>query len=62
MYEVAEHGGKVAIFNTERVEGDEQSDFIFLGPCEETLPRALFDFAAAKGNGGAAMSDTVLAE
>ena len=62
MYEVAEHGGKVAVFNTERVEGDERSDFIFLGPCEETLPRALFDFATAKGNGEATMRDTVLAE
>lgn len=41
-YEVAEHGGTVAIFNVERTEGDEDADFLFLGPCEETLPRVLF--------------------
>jgi NAD+-dependent protein deacetylase sirtuin 5 len=39
---VAEHGGKVAIFNIERSDGDEDADFLFLGPCEESLPRVLF--------------------
>ncbi|KZT04968.1 DHS-like NAD/FAD-binding domain-containing protein [Laetiporus sulphureus 93-53] len=40
-YEVKEHGGKVAIFNLDRSRGDDQSDFVFLGPCEKTLPEAL---------------------
>ncbi|KAL5508525.1 hypothetical protein ACEPAH_6144 [Sanghuangporus vaninii] len=35
------HGGKVAVFNLERSQGDERADYLFLGPCEETLPRAL---------------------
>jgi NAD-dependent deacetylase sirtuin 5 len=39
--EVQEHGGKVAVFNLERSSGDEDADFLFLGPCEETLPAAL---------------------
>ncbi|KAK7685861.1 hypothetical protein QCA50_011208 [Cerrena zonata] len=34
-------GGKVAVFNIDRSEGDEDADFLFLGPCEETLPIAL---------------------
>ena len=38
---VAEHGGKVAVFNLERTDGDEDADFLFLGGCEETLPLAL---------------------
>ncbi|KAI0028200.1 DHS-like NAD/FAD-binding domain-containing protein [Vararia minispora EC-137] len=38
---VQEHGGKVAVFNLNRSEGDEEADFLFLGPCEETLPDAL---------------------
>lgn len=38
---VREHGGKVAVFNVERSAGDETADFLFLGPCEETIPRAL---------------------
>jgi NAD+-dependent protein deacetylase sirtuin 5 len=41
MYEVKERGGKVAIFNVERSEGDAIADFLFLGPCEETIPVAL---------------------
>lgn len=41
-YEVAEHGGKVAVFNIQHSEGDEDADFLFLGPCEEMLPRVLF--------------------
>ncbi|THV05513.1 DHS-like NAD/FAD-binding domain-containing protein [Dendrothele bispora CBS 962.96] len=38
---VAENGGKVAVFNLDRSEGDEDANFLFLGPCEETLPEAL---------------------
>ncbi|KAF7323170.1 NAD-dependent protein deacylase [Mycena chlorophos] len=34
-------GGKVAVFNLDRSEGDDEADFLFLGPCEETLPEAL---------------------
>ncbi|KAG8988163.1 hypothetical protein FRB90_002937 [Tulasnella sp. 427] len=41
----AEHvkakGGKTAVFNLERSSGDKRATFLFLGPCEETLPRAL---------------------
>ncbi|KAF9046031.1 DHS-like NAD/FAD-binding domain-containing protein [Hymenopellis radicata] len=37
-YTVSENGGAVAVFN---LEGDDDADFLFLGPCEETLPRAL---------------------
>ncbi|RDB23231.1 NAD-dependent protein deacylase [Hypsizygus marmoreus] len=39
--QVQRHGGKIAVFNLERSEGDEEADFLFLGPCEDTLPRAL---------------------
>ncbi|KAF8075820.1 DHS-like NAD/FAD-binding domain-containing protein [Lyophyllum atratum] len=39
--DVRENGGKVAVFNLERSPGDEEADFLFLGPCEETLPKAL---------------------
>ncbi|EPQ59536.1 DHS-like NAD/FAD-binding domain-containing protein [Gloeophyllum trabeum ATCC 11539] len=39
--EVQDHGGKVAVFNLDRSEGDEDADFLFLGPCEKTLPAAL---------------------
>ncbi|KZT26920.1 DHS-like NAD/FAD-binding domain-containing protein [Neolentinus lepideus HHB14362 ss-1] len=38
---VQDNGGKVAVFNLDRSEGDEDADFLFLGPCEETLPEAL---------------------
>ncbi|PBK78283.1 DHS-like NAD/FAD-binding domain-containing protein [Armillaria solidipes] len=41
-YEVSQHGGKVVVFNLNRSEGDDQADFLFLGPCEETLPGILF--------------------
>lgn len=46
-YEVKSHGGKVAVFNLEWTpdpEFDLEPDFLFLGPCEETLPKVLFDF------------------
>lgn len=39
--EVQEHGGRVAVFNLERSDGDEYADFLFLGPCEKSLPEAL---------------------
>lgn len=29
------------MFNLERSFGDDNADFLFLGPCEETLPEAL---------------------
>ncbi|KAJ7221745.1 DHS-like NAD/FAD-binding domain-containing protein [Mycena pura] len=38
---VQEHGGQVAVFNLERSQGDEYAEFLFLGPCEKTLPEAL---------------------
>lgn len=47
-YEVADHGGKVAVFNLERTEGDDEADFLFLGPCEQTLPEALFGSTGVK--------------
>ncbi|KAI0370243.1 DHS-like NAD/FAD-binding domain-containing protein [Pilatotrama ljubarskyi] len=40
-YEVRENGGKVAVFNLERSEGDQEADYLFLGPAEVTLPKAL---------------------
>ena len=40
-YEVQQQGGKVAVFNLERSDGDEDADFLFLGPCEEMLSKAL---------------------
>ncbi|KAF9076405.1 DHS-like NAD/FAD-binding domain-containing protein [Rhodocollybia butyracea] len=39
--EVQEQGGKVAVFNLERSEGDSNADFLFIGPCEDLLPKAL---------------------
>lgn len=41
--EVSDRGGKVAVFNLERTDGDDEADFLFLGPCEQTLPDALFN-------------------
>lgn len=41
-HEVSSNKGKVAIFNLARTEGDETADFLFLGPCESTLPEVLF--------------------
>ncbi|KAJ7184315.1 DHS-like NAD/FAD-binding domain-containing protein [Mycena filopes] len=38
---VQENGGTVAVFNLERSAGDGDADFVFLGPCEKTLPEAL---------------------
>lgn len=38
---VLENEGQVAVFNLDHSEGDEEADFVFLGPCEETLPKAL---------------------
>lgn len=39
--EIQDNGGKIAVFNLDRSEGDEDADFLFLGPCEETIPTAL---------------------
>ncbi|KAH9855310.1 DHS-like NAD/FAD-binding domain-containing protein [Lenzites betulinus] len=38
---VKEHGGTVAVFNIEPGKRDDVADFVFLGPCEDILPRAL---------------------
>ena len=38
---VRDAGGTVAVFNLDRSQGDDEADFLFLGPCEETLPIAL---------------------
>ncbi|KAG8682505.1 hypothetical protein FRC08_014914 [Ceratobasidium sp. 394] len=42
---VKDRGGKVAVFNTEPSKGDQDADFLFLGPCEQTLPE-VFSFAS----------------
>ncbi|KAF7799997.1 hypothetical protein EIP86_011240 [Pleurotus ostreatoroseus] len=39
--EVQANGGKVAVFNLDRSHGDEDADYLFLGPCETMLPQAL---------------------
>jgi len=39
--QVQDHGGKVAVFNIDSTQGDTDADFIFTGPCEDLLPRAL---------------------
>lgn len=39
--DVRDNGGKVAVFNLEPTDGDDLADFVFLGPCEELLPKAL---------------------
>jgi NAD-dependent deacetylase sirtuin 5 len=39
--QVKANGGKVAIFNLNRSNGDDKADFLFLGPCETTLIDAL---------------------
>jgi len=38
--QVKGHGGKVAIFNIDRSNHDEEADFLFLGSCDITLPEA----------------------
>ncbi|CUA67102.1 NAD-dependent protein deacylase [Rhizoctonia solani] len=38
---VKNNGGKVAIFNIEASSQDNDANFVFLGPCEETLPAVL---------------------
>ncbi|KAH7340887.1 DHS-like NAD/FAD-binding domain-containing protein [Rhizoctonia solani] len=35
------NGGKVAVFNIEESKGDQDADFLFLGPCEKMLGEAL---------------------
>lgn len=39
--EVQEHGSTVAVSNLDRSDGDEDADFLLLGPCESALPGAL---------------------
>jgi len=36
---VKERGGKVVVFNLEKSQGNEGIDFLFLGACEETIPK-----------------------
>ncbi|KAI1789337.1 DHS-like NAD/FAD-binding domain-containing protein [Ganoderma leucocontextum] len=38
-YRVQRHGGKVAVFNLDPSEKDEQADFVFRGSCETILPK-----------------------
>ncbi|KDQ65168.1 hypothetical protein JAAARDRAFT_168103 [Jaapia argillacea MUCL 33604] len=40
-YRVKRHNGTVAVFNLEPNKGDEHADFVFLGRCEDELPRVL---------------------
>lgn len=46
--DVHDNGGTVAVFNLDRSTGDEQADFLFLGPCEQLLPKALNIPSSAK--------------
>ena len=50
--EVQSNGGKVAVFNLERSNGDDEADFLFLGPSEEKLPEALGLETRYFGGGG----------
>lgn len=38
--QVRGHGGKVAVFNIDRSNHDEEADFLFLGSCDVTVPEA----------------------
>jgi NAD-dependent deacetylase sirtuin 5 len=38
---VQAHGGKVAVFDLETSERHDGADFIFVGPCERTLPEVV---------------------
>ncbi|KAG8722927.1 hypothetical protein FRC08_000027 [Ceratobasidium sp. 394] len=38
---VRQNGGTVAVFNIEASRGDKKADFLFIGPCEETLGNVL---------------------
>ncbi|KAI0829485.1 DHS-like NAD/FAD-binding domain-containing protein [Trametes gibbosa] len=40
-YEVQNNGGTVAVFNIDRSDGDQEADFLFIGPAEVTLPKVL---------------------
>ena len=44
-YEVADHGGKVAVINVQMEEGNDHRDFVFPGPYERTLSDVLFDIS-----------------
>jgi len=43
-YDIAEHGGIVAVFNVENPEDDNFAHFFFSGPCEQTLPSILLGY------------------
>ncbi|KAM5542101.1 hypothetical protein V8D89_004411 [Ganoderma adspersum] len=38
---VKKNGGTVAVFNLAPSQGDDKADFVFYGPCEETIPALL---------------------
>ncbi|CAE6454187.1 unnamed protein product [Rhizoctonia solani] len=38
---VKNNGGKIAVFNLETSSQDDDTDFVFVGPCEKTLPAVL---------------------
>ncbi|KAF8916615.1 DHS-like NAD/FAD-binding domain-containing protein [Mucidula mucida] len=38
---VKKNGGKVAVFNVDRTNHDDEADFLFLDPCEISLPQVL---------------------
>ncbi|KAF8916628.1 DHS-like NAD/FAD-binding domain-containing protein [Mucidula mucida] len=38
---VKRNGGKIAVFNVDRSNHDDEADFLFLGPCEVLLPQVL---------------------
>lgn len=39
--QVKRQGGHVAVFNSTTSAGDQDADFLFIGPCEQTLPSVL---------------------
>ncbi|KAH9922940.1 DHS-like NAD/FAD-binding domain-containing protein [Fomitopsis serialis] len=42
--DIQKRGGKTAVFNLQESDGDHVTDFLFMGPCEETLSRGLFAY------------------
>ena len=41
LYIAPGNGGTVAVFNLAPSQGDDKADFVFYGPCEETVPALL---------------------
>ncbi|KAF8584834.1 DHS-like NAD/FAD-binding domain-containing protein [Ramaria rubella] len=46
--DISDNGGKTAVFNLARSNGDEDADFLFIGACEEMLPSILFGVEATE--------------